>query len=237
MLSGQTLLGKILRAPLALIPRESTIRILRGPLRGKKWVVGASSNACWAGTYETANLSAFAAAITAGDTVYDVGANVGIYTLAASVAAGPSGIVYAFEPVERNLHYLRRHAGLNQLRNCRIVDVAVSDVKDTQKFSSASWHHAMGRLSPDGELEVASVTLDHCVYERQFQPPKVIKIDVEGAELRVLQGASRVLNEYHPSLFLEIHGGQSHAACREFLIAKGYRLREAYGVITATWER
>lgn len=69
-----------------------------------------------------------------------------------------------------------------------------------------------------------------------MRPPDVIKIDVEGAELLVLRGASRTLTEYHPTLFVEIHGTQQHAECCTFLAAKGYRLKEEYGKITATWE-
>ena len=228
------MLGRILRLPLAILPRDSTVRIVRGPLRGKKWIVGAASHGHWMGTYEVANLAEFHAEIAAGDTVYDVGANVGIYTLLASGKAGPSGKVYAFEPLARNLHYLNRHVALNRLQNCCVLNVAVSDTEGIQKFSAASWEYSMGRLSPDGELEVPSVTLDSCVYrERQLRPPDVIKIDVEGAEVRVLQGASRAIGEYHPSVFVEIHGTQQHADCRDFLVARGYQLKEEYGRITA----
>jgi len=237
MLSAQTLLGKILRLPLSLIPRESTVHILRGPLRGLKWTVAASSHGCWAGTYEVDNLSAFAAAITPGASVYDVGANVGIYTLLASLKACAYGRVYAFEPLARNLRYLHRHVAINHLQNCLIMEVAVSDTEGTQRLSAAPWDHSMARLSPDGELEIPTVTLDRCIYgEKGLRPPNVIKIDVEGAELPVLRGASRTLTEYRPCLFIEIHGTQQHRECREFLAAKGYRLKEEYGRIIATWE-
>lgn len=235
MLSGQSLLGKILRLPLSLIPRDATVRILRGPLRGLKWTAGASSHACWAGTYEVDNLAGFASAVIPGSSVYDVGANVGVYTLLASRKAGPSGRVYAFEPLARNLLYLHRHVAMNRLQNCLIMEVAVSDSQGTQRFSSASWEHSMARLSSDGELEIPTVTLDHCVYGEKLRPPDVIKIDVEGAELLVLRGANRALTEYHPTLFVEVHGTREHAECREFLAAKGYRLKEEYGRITARW--
>jgi FkbM family methyltransferase len=164
-----------------------------------------------------------------------VGANVGIYTLLACIKAGPTGKVYAFEPMERNLRYLRRHITLNHLLNCHIVEAAVSDTDGTQRFSSASWHDSMGRISSDGELEVRSVTLDSYFYgEPGLPPPTVIKIDVEGAEMLVLKGANRIFSEFHPQLFIEIHGNQQHADCRAYLIAKGYRLEEAYGRIRAS---
>jgi hypothetical protein len=108
MLSSRTLLGKIVRLPLSLIPPEAEVRILRGPLRQKKWIKGAGPNAYWVGTYEVARIRSFAGATSQGAVVYDVGANVGIYSLVASLRVGVSGRVYAFEPLERNLRYLRR---------------------------------------------------------------------------------------------------------------------------------
>src|SRR5580700_3209935 len=101
MLSPAAMLAKFLRFPLSLIPPEAEVRILRGPLRGKKWIKGAGPNAYWVGTYEVARLRALANAVSPGTVVYDVGANVGIYSLLASLRAGPSGKVYAFEPLER----------------------------------------------------------------------------------------------------------------------------------------
>ncbi len=236
MHSPRTSLGKILRLLLSLIPSEAQVRILRGPLRGRKWIVGAGSNACWVGTYEVDRLRALAAAMTQGAVVYDVGANVGIYSLLASLRVGASGMVYAFEPLKRNLQYLRRHLELNNVQNCLILETAVGNIEGTRRFSAASWDFSMGRLSAEGEILVPSTTLDSCIYgEKGLRPPNIIKIDVEGAEFEVLQGASRALSELRPAIFLEIHGTQLHTDCRTLLEAKGYRVEEGYGQLTATW--
>lgn len=236
MLSGQTRLGRILRLPLSLIPHDSVIPILRGPLRGKKWIVGSSVHACWAGTYEVETLAAFASAIKPGTCIYDIGANVGIFTLLASLRTGPAGKVYAFEPFPRNARYLRRHIQLNQLQNCCVMEVGASDTEGTQRFSTACEYH-VGRFSADGDLAIPCVTLDACIYGgRKLRPPDVIKMDVEGAEFLVLQGAARALSEYHPTLFIEIHGSAQHRDCHDLLASKGYKLRDEYGRITATWE-
>ena len=233
--ASQTLVGKILKFPLSLIPPEAEVHILSGPLRGKKWIVGAASHACWAGIYEAGRLRTFSDAISPGATVYDVGANVGIFSLLAAVKAGPSGLVYAFEPVERNLAFLRRHMRLNQVRNCVILEAAVSDTAGIRRFSTAAWEPSMGRLAPDGEIEVSTVTLDNCIYgESGFRHPDVLKIDVEGAECAVLEGAGRSISEFHPVVFVEVHGIQQHAYCRTFLLARGYRITEEYGLLTAT---
>jgi FkbM family methyltransferase len=221
--------------PLRRIPSETQVRILRGPLRGKKWIVGAGNHAFWAGTYEVDLLRRFADAISPGAVVYDIGANVGIYSLLASLRAGASGKVYAFEPSQRNLMYLGRHLTLNRAENCSILEAAVSNMDGTRRFSAASWDFSMGRLSGEGELVVASVTLDSCVYcESALRPPDVLKIDVEGMELEVLQRACKALTAFHPVIFLETHSEQLHAACRAFLAAKGYQMQETPGHLIAT---
>jgi FkbM family methyltransferase len=188
------------------------------------------------GTYEVDRLRAFADCIHPGATVYDVGANVGIYSLLASVRVGPAGKVYAFEPLERNLGYLRRHMTLNRVQNCVVLDAAVSDSDALRRFSTKCWDFSMGRLSEQGDVEVATVTLDSCIYrEKGLRPPDTIKIDVEGGELEVLQGATRTFTEFHPVVFLEVHGRQLHVDCCTFLVAKGYQVKEGYGQIRAVW--
>jgi FkbM family methyltransferase len=230
------LIDKILRLPLRLIPREAALKILSGPLRGKKWVAGAASHGYWLGTYERDVLDAFVKAIHRGATVYDIGANVGLYTLLASVSAGAAGWVYAFEPVERNLVYLRRHLALNKVENCQVLEVAVADLEGQTRFARSREGHSMGRLANNGELQVRCVTLDGCIYGRAgLRPPDVLKIDVEGAEREVLRGARRSIAEFHPTVFLEVHGTEQHHDCRDFLRGLGYELEETYGRLVAVW--
>jgi FkbM family methyltransferase len=229
--------SKILRWPLSLIPPDTKVRILRGPIRGMKWVKGAGPNAYWIGTYEVVRMREFADALKQGDVVYDVGANVGIYSLYASSEVGNSGRVYAFEPLERNLNYLRQHLALNNLQNCTVLETAICNTEGTLAFSAAHWQPSMARLSPSGEIAVPSTTLDICVYgEQRLRPPNVLKIDVEGAEFEVLSGATRGITEFHPTIFLEVHGTELHRACRDFLVAKGYSVEDGYGQLTAKWK-
>jgi len=81
-----------------VIPRSVRVPILQGPLRGKCWIVGSATHGCWLGSYEAVKQSAFAASVKAGGVTYDVGANVGFYTLLASALAGPRGHVFASSP-------------------------------------------------------------------------------------------------------------------------------------------
>jgi len=233
--SGATL-GRVLRWPLKIIPAEAEVSILRGPLRGMKWIKGAGPNAYWVGTYEVTLLKALGDAIFPGAVVYDIGANVGIYTLLASLRAGPSGMAYAFEPLERNLSYLRRHVALNRLKNCMVFPEALGNQQGSRRFSADGWESSMARFSPDGEILIPATTLDHCIFgDAHLRNPDVLKIDVEGAELEVLQGADRAISEFHPKIFLEIHGTQLHADCTALLAARGYAIAEGYGQLRATW--
>src|ERR1035438_590714 len=84
-ISGRTFIGKALRFPLSLIPCGTQMPILQGPLYGKRWIVGSSNHGCWLGSYEYPKQKAISAAIKRGDVVYDLGANVGFYSLLASV--------------------------------------------------------------------------------------------------------------------------------------------------------
>src|SRR5579871_1243331 len=112
-ISNESVVGRALRAPFRLIPRSAAVPILQGPLRGKRWVVGSATHGCWLGSYEQDKQQCFAGAVSVGSVVYDIGANVGFYSLLASVLVGVSGAVYSFEPVPRNCHFLRRHVDLN----------------------------------------------------------------------------------------------------------------------------
>src|SRR5438128_664952 len=104
-LSNNGLLGKALRLPLRLIPSQARMRVLQGGLKGKTWIAGSCTHGCWLGTYEFEKQILFQQVVTEGSVLYDLGANVGFYTLLASSLVGSRGHVYAFEPVPNNLRY------------------------------------------------------------------------------------------------------------------------------------
>jgi len=124
-ITDNSVVGKVLRLPLKLIPGGTILPILQGNLKGKKWIVGSSNHGCWLGTYEFAKQRLFSETIREGSVVYDIGAHVGFYTLLASVLVGPKGKVVAFEPLPRNIYYLKKHLRLNQCKNVILVEAAV----------------------------------------------------------------------------------------------------------------
>src|SRR5690348_13933087 len=117
-----------------LLPQETRMPILQGPMRGMWWITGAAQHGCWLGSYEVMNQEVFQTLINPGDVVYDLGANVGFYTLLASKLTGPTGQVHSFEPSPRNIAYLRRHLVLNGVQNCTVWEGAIGGKDEMGSF-------------------------------------------------------------------------------------------------------
>lgn len=225
-ISNETILGKVIRLPLKMIPPSAPMRILQGPLRGKRWIAGSTIHGCWLGTFEPVKQKLFAAAIKPGSVVYDLGAHVGFYSLLAGIQAGPEGKIFCFEPLPRNIGYMRKHFEMNDIHNCFIWDVAVSNREGTASFDFQSSDPSMGHLSAGsfGPLCVKTVTLDALVATGELAPPDLIKCDIEGGEFDALTGASSILSKFAPTVFLATHGPEVHRKCCELLADLHYRL-------------
>jgi FkbM family methyltransferase len=223
-ISKDTLIGKLLRAPLRLIPRTVVVPIVQGPLRGKKWTVGSSTHGCWLGSYEYEKQRALQRELKAGDVVYDVGANVGFYSLLASVLVGKTGHVYSFEPFPGNMRELKRHLEMNRVRNCTPIEAAVSSVDGESAFDPSA-DRCTGHLATAGILRVRTLTLNRQIQEAGMRPPSLLKIDIEGAEYDCLRGAAGVIQKFRPVIFLATHGREAHIACSELLAKWNYRLQ------------
>lgn len=217
----QSFLGKLLRLPLRLIPRGAVLPILQGQLRGKKWIVGAGEHGYWLGSYEMSKRIAFENEIQPGSVVYDVGANVGYFSLLAAVLASYEGQVYAFEPLQRNVEFLRKHVVLNRVENIEVIEAAVSD-RDGEAFFALGSSTAMGHLAEAGEISVRMVSLDQMLDAGALRPPDYMKVDVEGAEYEVLSGARRLIRDFRPVIFLDTHNREAHALTIVFLEELGY---------------
>jgi len=150
--------------------------------------------------FEVAELAFVRLALKPGDIFFDIGANGGIFTVIAARRVGPGGHVYAFEPGLRELELLYRNIKKNNLANVTVVERAVSNASGKSQFA-VSRDGAMNSLSrtnhPGQEIQgwriVETVSLDDFVDEFYIQKVDFIKIDVEGAEKLVFEGASRLL--------------------------------------------
>jgi FkbM family methyltransferase len=211
--------GKLLRLPLRVVPKCAVVPVLRGELRGRRWIVGSSTHGCWLGTYEHENQRLFASLVPANGTVYDIGANVGFYTL---LAASRAKRVIAVEPLAENVAYLKRHLDLNRVCNVEVWPAAVADEEGTEPFA-ASGNRSQGKLGVEGPM-VRTVTLDRLC--EIFGPPALIKVDVEGAEYRVLLGGQKCLCAHRPIIFMSAHGISLFRACVTMLTNSGYDVQQ-----------
>ena len=123
---------------------------------------------------------------------------------------------------------MRNHLKLNHIRNCTVIDAAVSSTDGQAAFDPAE-DRSTGRLAETGSLHVRTLTLDRIILEEGFRSPSLMKIDVEGAEYDCLLGASSVIERCHPVIFLATHGQQVHNACLQFLAKWNYRLTSLDG--------
>lgn len=236
----QTALGRAARWPLRFVPRGRDVRILTGPLAGAHWIVGNGNHGCWLGTYEREVQALFRRFVQPGTTVLDLGANFGFYSLLAARLAGPKGRVIAFEPMPTTLSILKRHFAINPAlaRRVTMIESAVGDVDGEttigfeNDLASASIH-PLDQVSRT--LTVPIVRLDTLLENGVIRPPiSFAKIDVEGAEVDVLNGAAHLLSTHRPALVVSCHSERWHQEVLQILRGHGYQTTEQGSDVIAT---
>jgi FkbM family methyltransferase len=203
--------------------------IPRGPLAGWSFASGGGQPGYLLGASEPDLQDALVSTIQEGDVVYDIGANVGFFALLAARLVSPAGRVYAFEPMDSNVPALARNFALNDVRHAEVVRSAVSDAAGPVRMSLGN-NQATGHLADDGDdlVTVGSTTVDAFVAAGN-RPPDLVKIDVEGAEDRVLAGMVETLGAYRPTVLCELHYGREdprREAITKILSDAGYTERE-----------
>jgi FkbM family methyltransferase len=153
------------------------------------------------------------AALPKGAVFLDVGAHIGTFTLKGARQVGSAGMVVAFEPNPDTATLLRDNIVANHLENVNVQEIACTD-KDQQLTLYAAPINNTGASSLSKSnaaygdaprpFEVRGRPIDDVVRELKLDRVDAIKIDVEGAELQVLQGAVETLKRFHPKIVLEI---------------------------------
>jgi FkbM family methyltransferase len=154
----------------------------------------------FAGGFEPAELAFFGAQLKPGQIVLDVGANAGLYTLIAAQVVGERGHVYAFEPGRDALALLRHNVKINGLSNVTIIESAVSNETGEASFGVAT-DSAMSSLAATDRSDqqiaawttVSTIRIDDAIAKYQIPRVDFIKVDVEGAERLVFEGAGNLL--------------------------------------------
>lgn len=165
---------------------------------------------------------------------FDVGANVGYYSLIASPLIRDEGAIHSFEPVSTQHADFTENISRNGLRNISLNRLIVSDQPGEMEINLGSEDNSgsasvMFAYRADHPTErVACTTLDEYVREHDIRRLDAIKIDTEGHELFVLKGGQRTLARFQPLLLLEVRGemlaqiGSSREELFNWLASAGY---------------
>jgi FkbM family methyltransferase len=165
----------------------------------------------------------------------DVGASYGYYTLMLSRMIGDRGRVCAFEPEPHSYSRLCRHLALNRVSNVKAYPLVVIDqdlafarfhAEPQEPWLSRVLEEVQSDSSSVGEDFAASVSLDFfCEVTGISHDVRLLKIDVEGAEDRVLLGASKLLRASGPHVLCEVHSLDKHVAIQQILDDAGYEMK------------
>ncbi len=168
-----------------------------------------------------------------GDTVLDIGANIGATCLPLAQRVGLRGHVVAFEPNPVIFARLERHKNLNNLGQLHIVPLALGcDVGfvELETPNDANWGTTRVARKSDSRSGVKMCTLDDFLCDHPVERVDIIKIDVEGFELNVLKGAVKTLQRYAPKLYVELNDellirqGANAVAVVDHLQGLGYKI-------------
>jgi FkbM family methyltransferase len=207
------------------------VTIPTGVAKGSRWIIQRSYPTQFArGDWDLPFQQVLAALLGEGDVFFDVGANAGFHMLVGAALVGPTGRVIGFEPLDANCRAIGRVLELNQLSGCEVARLAVGDKVGEVTFfehplnalgSTVRLHHSRGVK----QYRVPATTLDAFIEDRvaTIGRPSAIKIDVEGAEELVIEGARTLLaHAAPPALLVELHEPTAGAAVIRRLTEHGF---------------
>jgi FkbM family methyltransferase len=185
------------------------------------------------GEHELMVQEALRRSVAPGMTVFDVGADIGFFSILSAGLAGPRGRVEAFEPVPASAEAVRVNATLNGFENLSVHRVAVSDHEGSEMLvvrAEHSWSHLSDRApqaAAHARVPVALISLDEQIARGALPAPDLVKIDVEGSEGAVLRGLTRTLAARPVVVICELH--ETNAEVVELLSSLGYSIENLDG--------
>ena len=200
-----------------LVPRDSLIwvQVRSGPGRGLWLHLNPRTGKTYLdGVGEPEVQAALQKHLHPGMIFYDIGANIGFFSLLAARLVGKEGRVVAFEADPEIAARLREHVVRNEFERINVEEKAVWSEQRTVFFArtdpTTSPDRGLGHVVPSGTadtIEVTAVSLDN--YTETQPSPDFLKCDVEGAEVAVFRGASRLLKEKRPGIICEMHSDEN----------------------------
>lgn len=185
------------------------------------------------GVHEPLATALMASLVRPGDCVLDIGANIGYYTLLLSRLVGSSGAVLAVEPHPDNFRLLCQNLRLNRVDNVWVAQLALADTEGNAHLevsAASNWHSLMQDKSRPGAkvISVPTSTVDR-LRELWGRPIHLLRMDTEGYEAHILQGAKRTIAEDRPAMVVEVHpaflGLEGGPRFLQELLAAGYESR------------
>jgi|SRR5580658_3164353 FkbM family methyltransferase len=181
------------------------------------------------GEVEIATQKVLVERLRPGMVFYDLGANVGFFSLLAARLVGAAGRVFSFEPDPEVAARLLRNISLNEVSTITVVEAGVWSANANVRFirsDASSPDRGTGRFVADDDQPAGEST--RCValddFVQSAPPPDAIKCDVEGAELEALRGAKKLLETHRAWVMCETHSDANDRTAREFLGNLGYEI-------------
>lgn len=215
---------------------DCTVRMKDGSVMTWDARDAAEGRAIFLGEWDDVLRAAVVARIDRSSVVLDVGASVGAWTVPLARALGPAARVYAFEPVPSNRRRLERTVAANRLTNVTVSALALGDGSRQvdmwlrSSVTGAETGTAAIVAAGGGHLTVEMRPLDEWVDAMALQRLDFIKLDVEGAELMVLEGAHRTITRFRPLILAEFESywmsthGRTADDVRRWAAAHAYRM-------------
>jgi FkbM family methyltransferase len=181
--------------------------------------------------------------VNVGNVFYDIGANIGLYTLLAGKRVGEEGMVYAFEPHVANVCSLLHNVSCNGLnRSVKVMSCALNDKEGFFDFNYNSWvsGSSMSQLNDNrddsgrefqpvcSEFKFAT-TIDKLIINGVIKPPTHIKIDVDGNELLVLKGMQELMSSKTRPAFIQVEiNPRNKDTVYQFMLEREFALHEKH---------
>ena len=226
------LAGGVLRRIARNYPEGSVVTIRSGEAKGLLWRRHHRYvNGYWVGIYELPLQHAISNRLSSGKTFFDVGANAGFFTLVGAKVVGASGKCVAFEPLPKNAENILEQIKLNKFSHCHLIQKAVANEIGWMNFAFCSEGDPTAHLVEANDeravIRIQTTTLDEAF--KEWGAPDLIKLDVEGAEAVVIEGAKAMLAASRPMWIIELHGPDQEQRVKEVLFNYGYQFAAVGG--------
>jgi FkbM family methyltransferase len=184
--------------------------------------------------HEKSVLKLLPSLVKSGDIVYDVGANIGLFSICFAKLIGPNGKLYCIEANPVCVYFLRSNMELNHLTNFDILPIALLDAAKVCDFAVNYDNFNLGltkdsvffEMKAGHRITVEAQSLDELIGTYGFQKPDLVKIDIEGAEAIAIKGMTNTIVEHRPTMVIELHGKSAAHATLIALDQCYYRYQE-----------